>query len=66
MFLIILLKGIALILAIPELVLLAVFTRHTISQGSAHPFEVMGLVTSSLTLLLLPVLFVISDRREKR
>ena len=66
MFLIILFEGIALILTIPELVLLAVSTRHTISQGSTYPFEVMGLVTSSLTLLLLPVLFVISDRREKR
>ena len=66
MFSIILFEGIALILTIPELVLLAVSTRHTISQGSTYPFEVMGLVTSSLTLLLLPVLFVISDRREKR
>jgi hypothetical protein len=53
-------KGIALILTIPELALLAVFTRHTISQGSIYTFEIVGLVTSSLTLLLLPVLCVIS------
>jgi hypothetical protein len=66
MLLIILFEGIALILTIPELVLLAIFTRHTISQGSTYPFEIMGLVTSSLTLLLLPILFVISDHHEKR
>jgi len=64
MLLIISFEGIALILTIPELVLLAVFTRDTISQGSTYPFEIMGLVTSSLTLLLLPVLFVISDHRD--
>ena len=51
-------EGTAIVLTIPELALLAVFTRHTISQGSIYTFEIMGLVVSSLTLLLLPVLCV--------
>jgi len=53
-------KGVALILTIPELALLAVFTRHTISQGSIYAFEIVGLATSSFTLLVLPVLCVIN------
>ena len=56
----VLFEGIALVLTIPELALLVVFTRHTISQDSIYTFEIVGLVTSSLTLLLLPVLCVIS------
>jgi hypothetical protein len=56
---IILFIGIALVLTIPELALLAEFTRHSISQGSIYSFEIVGLVASALTMLVLPVLCVI-------
>jgi hypothetical protein len=57
---IILFEGIALVLIIPELALLAEFSRHSIeSQGSIYTFEIVGLVASVLTLLVLPVLCVI-------
>lgn len=64
--LITLFEGIALVLTILELALLGVFIRHSVSQDSTYAFEIMGLVTSSLTVLLLPVLFVISKHPEKR
>ena len=60
MLLILSFEGVATVLTILELALLAVFTRYTISQESVHTFEVVGLVISSLTLLLLPVLCVVS------
>ncbi|KIM41126.1 hypothetical protein M413DRAFT_445846 [Hebeloma cylindrosporum] len=50
-----LLLGVAFVLTIPELALLVVFTRHTVSQGSIYSFEIVGLVASSLTLVLLPI-----------
>jgi len=54
-------KGIPLVLTIPELALLAQFTWHSsVSQGSIYTFEIVGLVASSLTLLVLPVLYVFS------
>ena len=57
---IILFEGIALILTIPELGLIADLSRHSIeSQGSIYTFEIVGLVASILTLLVLPVLCVI-------
>lgn len=60
MLLILFFEGVAIVLTIPELALLAIFTRYTTSQGSIYTFEVMGLVISCLTLLLLPVLCVVS------
>ncbi|KIM41120.1 hypothetical protein M413DRAFT_159655 [Hebeloma cylindrosporum] len=56
----VLLLGVAFVLTIPELALLAVFTRHTMSQGSIYTFEIVGLVASSLTILLLPLSCVVS------
>ena len=56
-------EGAATVLTIPELALLAIFTRYTLSQGSIYPFEIVGLVISSLTVLLLPTLCVVSFLR---
>jgi uncharacterized membrane protein len=67
--LIILFEGLVFALTIPALKLLADFTR-SVSQGPVdavtHTFEIIGFVASSLTVLLLPVLFVISDHPDKR